>query len=191
MSTCIICGTELPPRIKRRKARTICDSPVCKSEHSRRTIMDTFSKKGGEITRFRKTNGMHRPEVRAKQSAALKSMGWRPPVRGGNGHGPTKPELALACALDWDCNVIVKTHQKPPDYPHHYKLDVGSKLLRFGIEVDGMSHRSLRRKAQDKKKQELLESMGWKILRFTNDQVNCDLEACVFKVLREVENARP
>jgi len=177
MNTCVICGSET-------SNRKLCSNPECKSEHSRRTINRSFAKHGGEITRFRKTNGMSDPEVRARVSTKLRAMAWKPVMQGGNGHGPTIHEQALASALGWDTNVIVNTNMKNGDgYPHHYKVDVGNRQLMIAVEIDGFSHRAMERKSQDRKKEELLRSLGWRVLRFSNAEIESDLQRCVQTVL--------
>jgi hypothetical protein len=123
---------------------------------------------------------MHRPEIRDKVSATLRQMGWKPKVQGGNGHGPTWHEQALATAIGWDLSVIVPTRQpRGSGYPTHYKIDVGHRGLRVGIEVDGMSHVLRTRQAQDRKKEAFLATRGWHILRFTNAEIARDLTRCV------------
>jgi len=154
---------------------------------SRQTIKNSFSKHGGEITKFRKTNGMFRPEVRAKVSTKLRAMGWGPTVRGGNGTPPPQAQMLLACALGWEMEVAVLTRSKPGmGYPNCYKLDIANRDLKVGVEVDGLSHNLIARKIQDAKKDQFLESIGWKVLRFTNAEVLGDLQKCVQMVLSTI-----
>jgi hypothetical protein len=174
MKNCIICGVEV--------TKKLCGSRDCRSEFSRRTIQNTF-KKHGEITQFRKTNGMHDPATREKVSTKLRAMQWKPTVQGGNGKPPPIQQVAMAAALGWKMEVAVPTKMGRGIYPTCYKLDVGNSALKIGVEIDGNSHFSTERKAQDKKKTEFLESIGWKVLRFTNKEVEADLNRCVQAVL--------
>ena len=189
MKTCVICNKPVPPptwRIaaKQLAKRKLCGNPSCKSAFSRQTIKRSFKKHGGEITKFRKTNGMHRPEVRAKVSASLKARGWGPTHRGGNGRPIPVDHQSLAEALRWPCEVVVKTHlPRGSGYPPCYKIDIGNAIRKIGIEVDGLSHKSYAKQAQDAKKTVFLRSIGWKILRFTNEEVRADLQKCVRTVL--------
>lgn len=179
MGKCVICGEDAPLGVNK-KPRMLCLKKECKSEYSRRTIAASFAKHGGQITKFRKTNGMVRPEVREKVSFKLRAMGWKPPVRGGNGHGPTLHEQRLASALGMETSVVVKTGKpRGSEFPQHYKLDIGSHELRLGIEVDGQSHGVLERKRQDRKKENFLRSIGWTVLRFSNAEVDKNLTGCV------------
>ena len=111
-------------------------------------------------------------------------MGHKPKIQGGNGRGPTIHQLALATALGWEMEVIVPTKiKKGNGYPSCYKIDIGNPILRIGIEVDGSSHMALVRQEQDKRKDLFLISLGWKVLRFKNKEVEEDLQGCVQKVL--------
>jgi len=112
-------------------------------------------------------------------------MGWRPPIRGGNGKPPPVPQTLLACALGWEMEIIVRTHKKKDSgWPNHYKIDVGNTKLKVAIEVDGQSHYS--RKDQDRRKGSFLKREGWKVLRFSNKQVTERLGECVQTVLSTI-----
>jgi hypothetical protein len=114
-------------------------------------------------------------------------MGWMPQVQGGNGKPPPVAQMLLASALGWEMEVAVPTKQpRGSGYPTCYKLDMANRDLRIGVEVDGPSHCSLERQAQDRKKEELLQSLGWKVLRFSNEVVIRNLNACVREVLSSI-----
>ena len=61
-------------------------------------------------------------------------------------------------------------------YPTHYKIDLADRATMTAVEVDGSSHTALERKAQDRKKDSFLTSLGWKVLRLSNIQVMEHLE---------------
>ena len=65
-----------------------------------------------------------------------------------------------------------------------------NKSAMIAIEIDGASHCALARQGQDRKKQALLESLGWIVLRFTNRQVLEDLPTCVQTVLSTTSKSR-
>lgn len=176
MNKCVICSNPTEKKL--------CGDSKCRSEFSRQTIRNSLKKHGGEITRFRKTNGMHRPEVRALVSTKLRAMGWKPILRMGNGTGPTIQQQALAAALGWEMELVIRTHKKQGSgYPSCYKADVGNSDLKVAIDVDGNSHMLISRKGQDQKKDELLRSLGWSVVRFSNRLVDRNLNACVQEVL--------
>lgn len=135
--------------------------------------------------RLKALNPMHRQDVRLKVSNSLKRIGHGPKERGGNGHGPTIPETILSNALGWPIGVVVKTEAgRSSGYPPCYKLDIANSYLKIAIEVDGQSHGTIKRKAQDAKKTGFLESKGWKVLRFTNRQVTENLKECLSTILK-------
>lgn len=96
------------------------------------------------------------------------------------GQWETAPEAELAlynlvCHFGFVLHPAIKTNIKrnnnPEKYPTNYKPDVGHVGLKIAIEADGCSHGLLERKAQDVKKTKCLTGLGWKVLRFTNQQI--------------------
>lgn len=161
-------------------------SDACKrtwtSERSRKTMVKLNRRTASQ--RMKERNPMHDTDTRAKVSATLRSMGWGPTQRGGNGRGPTEPQKTLSEVLGWPTEVVVCTKMpRGSGYPTNYKLDIGEPELMVGIEIDGSSHCSRKRQEQDAKKEEFLTSLGWTVLRFTNAEVMDDLAGCVRTVV--------
>ena len=119
------------------------------------------------------------PQVRAKISASMKekhSLGKKT-KRGGNGHGITECEkILLGVFPDLVPNYIQSLGKRTPGYPTHYKIDLADPEHKIAIEVDGNSHDSLKRQAQDRKKEEKLSALGWEVLRVTNKAVKENLQ---------------
>jgi very-short-patch-repair endonuclease len=65
-----------------------------------------------------------------------------------------------------------------------YVLDFYCPETHLAIEIDGLSHMSSEAAAYDKNRQEEIESLGIHFLRFTNDQVDMELEE-VLAAIRE------
>lgn len=143
--------------------------------------------KGPGRERMLKRNPMTNQATRQKVSKTLSAMGHQPKIRGGNGKGNTEPQKKLANALGWKTEVVIKT-QMPRDsgYPSCYKADIANEDLLIAVEVDGGSHSSRKRQAQDRKKDRFLRSLGWKVFRFTNRMVMEDLESCVQTVVSTI-----
>lgn len=134
---------------------------------------------------------MRRKEAREKMSATLVAIGHQPRLRGGNGRGPTPAETRLALALGWQTNVIYCVGLgKSQGYPTNYKIDVGNEALRVAIEIDGASHQADKVRKADRKKQALLTSRGWTVLRFTNADVMERLEECLSTISASVASTR-
>jgi hypothetical protein len=188
--TCCICGMAvvLSGRnglARANRERVLCSNPLCKSTHNSRTMARTNRKYASH--RMTERNPMIRPEVRKKVAQTLRYMGWGPLVRGGNGKPPTPQQMSLAIALSWPTEVPVRTLQpRGSGYPPCYKMDIANPDLMVAVEVDGHSHDALERRAQDRKKEELLHSLGWTVLRFSNQEVTDDLEGCVRTVLSTI-----
>ena len=140
--------------------------------------------------RMTSNNPMHDSTVRKRMSQSLRKIGHRPLVRGGNGRGMSKPEEILLKALggDWVFGLAVPTKiPRGNGYPTNYKVDIANEKMKIAVEVDGNSHFS--RKDQDQKKTKLLESLGWKVLRFQNKEVIQDIST-VKKQITNIYNPR-
>jgi hypothetical protein len=162
VKTCRKCGGDFyPGKVKGYKGKMIYEAEV--SFSARECCGKSCAKK--------LKNPMHKLEAREKVSATLLSMGHRPPKQGGNGRGMTKVQAAMMGLLGagWKAEYAEKTlKSNTQGYPHHYKIDIANPAMKIAIELDGMSHCALSRQAQDRKKDALLRSLGWKVLRLSN-----------------------
>jgi hypothetical protein len=140
--------------------------------------------------RMKINNPMSNIETRKKVSNTLKKINHKPNIRGGNGTGLTIHQKMLFDKIveiddSFVCEYIFKTrdHTESKEYPNHYKIDIGSEKKMIAIEVDGNSHNLYKIKQCDIKKENLLNFARWKVLRFTNSQIQTNLESCVQTVL--------
>jgi hypothetical protein len=177
-------------REKLRKGRAYCSEAhrdVYVSRLSSERMAKTNRKHAS--ARMKANNPMKRASVRKKLSASLRTMGWKPSVRGGNGKPLPVPQQLLALSLRWPTEVVIAT-KKPrgSGYPRHYKLDIADGSLKVAIEVDGNSHYS--RRMQDRRKDDFLRGLGWNVLRFSNRQVMEHLEECVQMVLSTISRSK-
>jgi hypothetical protein len=92
------------------------------------------------------------------------------PVQGGNGKGLTEPQRALLKALGagWVSEYILPLGQRRLGYPTHYKIDIAHPFRHLAVEVDGESHKMRTRRTEDRKKEEVLASLGWTVYRVSN-----------------------
>lgn len=173
--------------LEQARNRVFC-SDSCRTETLSRENSERMASTNRRHASKRMTehNPMRSEVTRGKVSASLRAMNHQPRVRGGNGTGPSPMEARLMDALPngWTLSLAVPTRQPPgAGYPSHYKIDIASPDLMIAAEVDGQSHCALSRQGQDAKKQALLESLGWTVLRFTNEEIATDLDSCVRTIL--------
>lgn len=140
--------------------------------------------------RMKINNPMFHAEHRKKASDRQKEINHKPPIQGGNGRGATIHQLNLYNELNkYDTSFTMEHIEKTGalakqfSSPRHYKIDIASKYHMLAIEVDGPSHNSLKVKECDKRKTELLNLKGWRVLRLSNSQIQTELQNCVQQVL--------
>ena len=185
MKQCDWCKQPFQPK---RKEQIFCNqacalnsihqSPSRRAKHSERHRDWWNSQKGVKLRqktseRMKKNPLMHDPKIYRKAVAGIRAAGCRPPVRGGNGTGPTKAEWQLMRMFPegiW--NYGIKTGKwNGSGIPPIYKVDLGFPKIRLAIEADGATHNSPSRRAKDRKKENFLKGIGWKVLRFSNREI--------------------
>ena len=129
--------------------------------------------------RFAGLRALQGPEVRLKQRQTLKAMGHKPPIQGGNGKPIPVPQMALFNFLHkhhkdwWELEYIIPTRTLVYSevMPKYFRLDIACKTRKVWIEVDGKNHLTLKVKDADRRKREALATIGWKVLRFSNQTI--------------------
>lgn len=178
---CTWCGREIASPSKsqmdgfRRRGRAYC-SKSCGDSFRRvvssQTMRNTNLRLASE--RMKDRNPMRNLASREKMRKSLE--GKTPTVRMGNGAGLTKPQAMLLSKLSR--YAPVPEYPVPTDgrdgLPTCYKIDIAIPGIKFAIEVDGASHRAIKRKLEDEKKDTFLRSIGWEVTRIKNEEVlNC------------------
>ena len=201
---CALCGVEFSFRSsgeKNNNKRTFCtcscaakwrmsqpDRIEINREVGRRNGGSLKGKTNPGATRYMtENNPMFKEECRLKVSKTLREKKHRPVFRGGNGKPLTQPQKLLNEALGWEnTEYVVKTasvqHLFTPRLPHHLKIDIANPALMIAIEVDGVSHKSVAGQERDRRKNLALSSLGWSVLRFTNQQVMSSLDSVIQEV---------
>jgi hypothetical protein len=189
IALCTQCRTPFPlvkkhQCYKFRAGKPVYCSEQCRWERHSEVASETMACTNRKYAsqRMKTNNPMRQEAARHKMQATLQAMGHAPKIRGGNGTGPTPAQRLLAETLGWSMEYVVKTHApkgNPDHIPTNYKLDIANPSLKLAIEVDGMSHTSMSRQAQDRKKEQMLTGFGWTVLRFTNQEVMEHLPDCV------------
>ncbi len=139
-----------------------------------------FCSPGHHSEWMKKNNPSRKKEVRDKISATLKKIGHKPTIQGGNGKPRPVPEILLHTALGgaWINGYRVNTGT----LPRSFEIDIVRLEGKIAIEVDGYSHCSLERQKQDRRKERILKKLGWKVLRFSNQEVLNGLDEVLEKV---------
>ena len=60
-----------------------------------------------------------------------------------------------------------------------YVADFACLSAKLVIEIDGATHSTEEELAYDRKRTELLQGLGWRVIRFTNDEVFTDVDGVV------------
>lgn len=106
--------------------------------------------------------------------------------RGGNGKGLTEPQRIYLdrLGIGWFAEyVVIPTKEQRLEYKGatHYKIDIANPILKIAIELD----RSLTIASRIyKKKDKILEELGWKVYHFENNFAVQNLENIVSEVYK-------
>lgn len=178
---CLGCGTKFRTRSSGKSTTRYC-SQSCGISHSLK------GKPRPDCSLRQKTNpsGFNKnDETRAAAHEKLKGRTFL--SRGGNGK-LTKPQMHLREALglpedSMECVVsIIEAIGHFPSLPSHYKIDIGIPDIKLSIEVDGNSHKTKKWKFLDRRKTEILNFLGWSVLRFWNKEVLQETDRVVSEI---------
>ena len=100
----------------------------------------------------------------------------------------TMPQILLAGSLGWNTEVAISLGPKQPGYPTCYKVDIGNQVLKIAIEVDGNGHNGNKIKFLDLKKEAKLKELGWRVLRFTNQEIMTDISLVLLEIEKEIKD---
>lgn len=101
--------------------------------------------------------------------------------RGGNGQ-LTKQQLAIHKVTNLPMEHAINTAMVKHKFhclPHCYKVDLAHIESRLAIEVDGESHKMKKWQYLDRRKTEVLNALGWRVIRFANKYVDSHLKSVV------------
>lgn len=174
----------------RLRKNTYCSAKCRKVVHSKLSsirMAETNRKYASD--RMKKNNPMKNEKSRLKMKETLNRMGHKPKKQGGNGKGLTEPQKLLLETLgcEWVAEYPIPTKIKRGNgYPTCYKVDIALPSDFIAIEVDGFSHSARKRQEQDKKKTNLLNSLGWAVIRVSNSRVMEDVQSVAQDILKKL-----
>lgn len=129
--------------------------------------------------RMKKKNPMWLKGVKKKMIESMRGKTFL--SRGGNGQ-LTKQQKALHSATGLVMEYPILTARAKGVFaslPNAYKVDLADQDLKLAIEIDGKTHKLKLWKFLDSRKTQVLNTLGWTVLRFTNEEVDRNLEDCV------------
>jgi very-short-patch-repair endonuclease len=100
-------------------------------------------------------------------------------------HPQTPAEAALWRVLR-NHNLKYKFRRQHPI--DHYIIDFYCAQAKLCIEIDGASHFEPEQQKYDALRTEILEELGCKVIRFTNNDVRYNIHAVVDEITRTIEN---
>jgi hypothetical protein len=112
--------------------------------------------------------------------------------RGGNGE-PTKQQLALQSITGLPIEYVIETATVKdlfPSLPHCYKVDLADPSVKLAIEVDGKTHKLKKWRFLDKRKTGVLNSLGWTVVRFWNEEIDENLSLCAEMVMSTISKLK-
>lgn len=163
---CRVCGQPTKFRDDSPQANMrVCDKESCRAESRRRkneAIRQAALKRYADGTRPRGNRWKSVPRVSKIETEvigpALLANGW-------------KDQHKLVPGV------------KGVRAPRTYHLDFALPEKKICVEIDGSSHRKEKQRLRDEKRDQYLAEIGWRTLRFTNDEVVADPTAIVGKIL--------
>ena len=134
--------------------------------------------------RMKKNNPMKNLESLEKMREKLKGRTFL--SRGGNGKITPQQEILFQMLGEgWIMELPILTENAKmlfKSLPPSYKVDIGNPKLKISIEIDGRTHKQKKWKFLDKRKTKILNMLGWKVLRFWNEEVMTNPQKCIQKI---------
>lgn len=201
------CGTSCSAKWRNKQPSVIQSNSSPEANLKRKLGIQSFWKEGSDQSktvaqirsnRMKSLNPMHMDGVKEKALKTRDLNGllhtWRG-TRGGNGSYSKEQLIIFGLLLEidqkWELEYPVKTGCVPQldglGYPTNYKVDIGNPFLKLGIELDGGTHSQNHIQLKDRKKEDKLLQLRWKILRFTNKEVMIDPSLVISQIMIEVK----
>lgn len=176
---------KIKPQGKVSEKRRFCSKRCAYADPSHAASISkalTGKKSPSSSIRMKLRNPTAMPGVLEKISKAMQGRTFL--ARGGNGQ-LTEPQKLLAQHLGLPMEFSILTAPVKgmfPSLPPVYKVDLADPSTLTAIEVDGNSHKTRKWKFLDKRKTEILNALGWSVLRFWNEEVVNDLTGTLEKI---------
>jgi hypothetical protein len=137
--------------------------------------------------RMKTDNPMWKPGIKEKMTQSMKGKTFL--SRGGNGQITKQQriiyDLLIQINKNWILEYPIKTKEvfdQFPSLPPYYSPDIGNPEIKVAIEIDGKTHKQQKWKFLDHRKTEVLNALGWKVLRFWNEEVDQNPELIIQRI---------
>jgi hypothetical protein len=198
ITNCSLCNVQIEISRTQRTNFLRTGKAYCSSKCGKSVQMLAFLKEGSEYRkskefrlssseRMKKNNPMWMDGVKEKMIESSKGKTFL--SRGGNGQ-LTKHQMMLHLATGYPMEHPIETATVKhlfKSVPNAYKVDLAVVESKLAIEVDGASHKLKKWKFLDKRKTEILNSLGWTVIRFTNQEVETNLRKCLKTIFKQIE----
>lgn len=136
--------------------------------------------------RITQLNPMSNLESRRKMRETIIARGitFNDQTRGGNGKPLPRAHQALLDVLGdgYVAELSVGTGERGPGRPAKWTIDIAHMSSMTAIEVDGKTHRAPAVIERDRRKDTFLASRGWRVLRFTNEEILSSIDSVVARI---------
>lgn len=142
--------------------------------------------------RMKTNNPMNDPALleKAKQSRLNRGVSQEILKHRWPGTGFTVPQMMLYQALGkgWELEYVILTHVKKGNgIATAYKVDLGNSRGKWAIELDGAYHNAPKQRALDSKKDSVLASLGWQVIRIRNAEVLLNIDGVLKQIQTRME----
>lgn len=203
---CPICGETFQVRPSNAARWVTCRKPECKRAYHRKRLREKWGlpeKWQGDRSPLleKKCVICGRPyRIPIRYQNAYKTCGdpecvskQRSLQSGFRKKGQRPSEKLLAEALtpypNWIPEYRVHTGERNPDgtfttgVANYYRLDFGNPVDKVYVEIDGSSHNRESARRRDARKDEYMQSLGWKVIRIPEQEVLENLEEVVGRII--------
>jgi hypothetical protein len=183
------CSVACASKLKWEKGSTRERYTESMKKHNRSQIMKDIHKRNPNLSkmssqRMKENNPMKNIESVEKMRKKLAGRTFL--SRGGNGKlTPQQILLHQMLGDEWIMELPIPTREykgTEKSLPFCYKVDIAHPKQKVIIEIDGKSHKTEKWKFLDKRKTNILTSLGWKVLRFWNEEITETPQICLQKI---------
>lgn len=196
--SCVHKGKILSEETRKKISEKVTDTLLNNEEirnKMKEKVWDNKDRQNESSIRMKTNNPMYTEEYKNKMINTLRDNQKNYFNNCGNGHISYVESLLLEDLelLGFEYNKAINTktvREKFPEneYPYHYKPDFVNECIKLCIEIDGTNHQKPKDVERDKKKELCLEYLGYKTIRFTNEEVLNSYTSVISRIKEVLES---